>query len=146
MNQRFLIEDRVFDFACEDEISIGFSLEESSEEVACYRVSFEWDHNAVPHTVTLSYEIPAIDLYYMWDPINPLRNLSFSYRATESRLPTGMPLKSLVSRDGTNAYLLAVSDVKTPISVKMRPTCGNVTGFVSLPFSLSISTPSFIMM
>ena len=141
MNQRFLIEDRAFDFACEDEISIGFSLEESSEEVACYRVSFEWDHNAVPHTVTLSYEIPAIDLYYMWDPINPLRNLSFSYRATESRLPTGMPLKSLVSRDGTNAYLLAVSDVKTPISVKMRMNNERPVVMIQLEFFTMLCGP-----
>lgn len=130
MTQQFVIENKKYNFEYEEEVRIAFSKVREENGIAFYHVSFDWNELHSPKPIVLSYEIPAADFYYMWDAIHPQRNLSFSYRPTDSRLPWGMPLKSLVSRNGNNAYLVALSDVKTPLSIRMR--CNNERPIVTV--------------
>lgn len=120
MKKEFFIDGVNFSFEYSEEVDIGLRLESREGEISFYRVSFDWGRLVSPKQIDMYYEIPAVDMYYMWDPINKIRDKSFGFRATESRLPSGMPLKSLVSKDNKNAYLLSVADVKTPLSLKMR--------------------------
>ena len=120
MKKELLINGTEFSFDYTDDVKIDFSLLEENDGIAFYKVSFDWGREVTPRQISLYYEIPAVDMYFMWDPINKIRDMSFPFRATESRLPSGMPLKSIVSRDSTNSYLVALADVKTPISINMR--------------------------
>jgi len=120
MKKEILINGRCFTFTYEDEVSIDMSLVSSENGITYYKVSFDWGRLVTPKPIRIDYELPAVEAYYMWDPLEKLRNLSFGYSVTESRLPWGMPLKSLISRDSKNVYQVAVSDVKTPISIRMR--------------------------
>ena len=141
MKQTIEINESIFEFEYEEEARIAFSKKSEENGIAVYHVCFDWGELTSPTPITLSYEIPATDLYYMWDAIHPQRNLSFSYRATESRLPWGMPLKSLVSRNGNNAYLVALSDVKTPLSIRMRCNNERPTVTVSIDFFTMLCGP-----
>lgn len=120
MKKQFLIDGTKFNFSYSEEVEIDFSLLKEEDGVIFYRVFFDWGKEVTPKRISLDYEIPAVNMYYMWDPINKIRDVSFGYRHTGSRLPDGMPLKSMVSVTGNNTYLLALSDVKTPVSLKMR--------------------------
>ena len=113
MEQNFVMDGCAFSVRHEDGVQVEVFKKNEQDGVSLYGVRFDWGKLTIPTPITLSWELAAMDFYYMWDPINPQRNLSFSNRTTDSRMPCGMPLKSLVSRGGKNAYLVAVSDVKT---------------------------------
>ena len=120
MKKEFIIDGTTFTFDHSEDVEIEFSLQSQDDGISFYRVAFDWGKLVSPKTISLDWEIPSVDMYYMWDPINKIRDKSFGFRATESRLPSGMPLKSMVARDSKNAYLIAMSDVKTPLSLRMR--------------------------
>jgi len=141
MKKQILIDGQAFEIACDGEVRFELSSSGEADGISFYRICFDWDGLTSPKSITLSYEIPAVDLYYMWDPIHPQRNLSFSNRTTDARLPSGMPLKALVSRDGTNAHLLALSDVKTPISIGMSCNYANTSVAVSVVFFTMLCGP-----
>jgi len=68
------------------------------------------------------FSMDAIDIYSMWNTnagAIGIRQLGPNWRkqTTHSRLASGMPLHSLLSISGHNRMTIAVSDVKTPISI-----------------------------
>ena len=120
MENKYIIGRKEFVLKSSLDVEADFCLAEEKEGISVYRISFRWDKPCSPEVITLSYSIPAVEIYTMWDPIDKRRHIPFSYKITESRLGCGMPLKCLVSASGENAHLLTVSDVKSPIHEKMK--------------------------
>ncbi len=120
MKKECILDAVRFTFEYEEAVSIDFSPIACEDGIRFYRIAFDWGSLTTPKPIKLDWEIPAVDMYYMWDPLEKLRNISFNWRPTASRLPFGMPVKSMVSRRSTNRYLTALSDVKTPLSIRMR--------------------------
>lgn len=123
MEQIFEIDGRSYTLSYEDALSAELRKESEKDGVTCIRLSLRWGRAVTPSPVTITYRLPCTKMYTMWDPIEKRRHLGVrwnrSYGCTESRLAAGMPLKGVLSRRGLNTYLLALSDVKSPISIKM---------------------------
>ena len=142
MKKIFETDNKIFTFDYEENVDIKFSLRSEKDGVVFYAVSFEWEKACAPKQITLSYSIPCVDTYTMWDPIEKLRFIPFGNKQlTDSRLASGMPLKGLLSRTGKNRYLSAVSDVKTPIVQRMRASITNATVDCFIDFFTQMTGP-----
>ena len=80
-----------------------------------------WKEAKSPSVVSLEYSIPLVESYSIWYPSNRLREKDlgkgWAKSAVESRLADFLPVLSVVSKDGFNRHLLALSDVKTPVKL-----------------------------
>ena len=120
MEKTIFIDGKSFLFDFSEDTDISFSLVERREGISVYRLFFKWPEAHSPKQITLTYEIPCRNTYYVWDPIEKKRSIPFGRsQVTDSRLGSGMPLKALVSRESKNAHTISVSDVKTPIALTM---------------------------
>ena len=74
----------------------------------------------IPEEFTISFLTPCVDSYSMWRPsIRFDRSLKMNFQQrTSSRFAQWMPLHAVVSSKGENSVLVAVSDAKTPISMR----------------------------
>ncbi len=82
--------------------------------------SIDFNTPTVPETVRISWYFSAKDCYSTWNPERlHIHGLDFEWGECTiySRLASWMPVQSLISKDGTNKLLIAVSDVDTPISI-----------------------------
>ena len=121
MKKVFEIGKTEYSFASEEDVNIDFSLVESSDGVSLYKVRFDWEKECCPKKIVLTYSFPCVDMYGLWDPLSRVRHIVPSWvgeSIAESRVASGMPLKAIFSKKGDNAYLMTVSDVKSPISIK----------------------------
>lgn len=142
MKQTFCIDQTNFSFTAEEDVRIAFSLLEEQEGVTLYRIRFDWSERCSPKRINLSYTVPAVDCYAGWDPIGKLRFLPLGRKQdTESRLGAGMPLKGVLSREGNNAHLIALSDVKSPILQSIRATSSGGVLVVSIDFFTMLTGP-----
>ena len=141
MKKEWILEDDRFVFTYEEPVSIQFTKQSGDQDLAIYRVAFKWEEQTHPKSILLSYEFPDVDMYTMWDPISPLRSIPLSDATTTSRLAWGMPMKALVSHSHTNAHLLTLSDVKTPIALRMHTDCTHGTVHTNVEFFTSLTGP-----
>ncbi|MBP3370406.1 MAG: alpha-galactosidase [Clostridia bacterium] len=121
MKKIFEIDGQNYTFETEENIGIDLSLDKKDGDISYYKIKFDFGTMTVPKKVSLSYCMPAIDMYNMWDPQSRVRNLGIRWgkTRTDSRLANGMPIKQLISKSGNNRYLIALSDVKSPLCIAM---------------------------
>ncbi len=77
-----------------------------------------FDEPTVPQPLTVSWYYSACDVVSTWSPSSyEIRGVDFEWgmREVRSRLASWMPVQSIISKDGKNKLLVAVSDVDTPI-------------------------------
>jgi len=75
---------------------------------------------AVPEKITLSWFMPATDIYSTFSPsVRHNRQIGPDWRkqSSPSRLASWMPLHSLLSADGTNRLTVALSDALNPTAI-----------------------------
>lgn len=110
------------------EYSEDAKLKEVSMEFICdvhgvktYRVWFEWTEKVIPSPIKITYQIDCIDCYSLWDCLNKSRHINayWEKNKTSSRLANGIPIKEVISKQGLNKHLVAVSDAKNPLSISM---------------------------
>ena len=122
MEQLFTIDGIEYRFTSEEQVSIAFSKQSEENGISLFGLRMEFGRSVCPAPVTLYYRIPCRSMYGIWDPMTKTRHLPFGLsqkQVTESRLAYGMPIKGLYSKDGLNAYLLSLSDVKTAMTLNM---------------------------
>ena len=134
MNKAFEIGKTTYSFASEEDVKVDFSLVEEKDGVSLYKVRFDWDSERCPKKIVLTYSLPCVDIYGFWDPLSRVRHIVPAWvgeAVADSRLANGMPLKAAFSKRSENAYMVAISDVKRPISIKFggshQTACINVT-------------------
>ena len=89
--------------------------------VCFFDVHMILENEASPEAFTISFSVPDVDVYSVWSPsIRFDRHIgpNWSKRLTYSRLASWMPLHALVSASGKNRMTLAISNAKTPISIR----------------------------
>lgn len=75
-----------------------------------------------PKAFSVTFSIPSVDMHSVWSPqtdANGMRKLgpNWKKKVTNSRFAHGLPVHSVLSAAGKNRITIAVSDVKTPLSI-----------------------------
>lgn len=117
MEKIFEIDGRKFVFSAEEEVQIAFNLERSEGGISYYKIAFDWGKRVIPKKITLEYKFTCVDVYTVWDPLLVDRNVRFNKLTSPSRLAWGMPVKQVQSKNGTNVHTVALSDVRTPMTL-----------------------------
>ena len=78
-------------------------------------------NNQIPEKVIVSFKIPATNSLGIWSSFDRVHILRPDWGMSEvnSRLASGMPVQQLFGFDGDNRMCVAVSDVDTPIKIRM---------------------------
>ncbi len=95
----------------------------SENDITVYKVSMKFSGKISPEPVTLRFSAPVCGCFSQW---SPLRNFERSLLPdwgefipeTPSRLAFGMPLHCFISQSGKNKICTAVSDLKTPLTMR----------------------------
>lgn len=111
-----------FKIQCENENArITIEKQSESDGITTIDVRVVLPSEQIPDTVKLTFKIPDTEIYSVWSPsIRFDRHLGPNWlkRTTNSRLASWMPLHTLVSADGKNRMTVALSDAKTPTSIR----------------------------
>ena len=77
--------------------------------------------NEIPEKTILKCIIPATDSFAIWSSFDRVHTLRPDWGMNEinSRLASGMPIQQLLGFDGNNRMCVAVSQVDTPIKIRM---------------------------
>ncbi len=97
--------------------SICSLKEERNGDLLFLKFSIDFEEPTVPEKVSINWYFSAEDCYCTWNPENlGLNGLNFEWGLGEikSRLASWMPIQELISKNGTNKLLIALSDVDTP--------------------------------
>ncbi len=146
MGKVFSIKGINYEFKAEENVDINFNQISSKDGLSLYKVAFKWKEKVFPKKITLNYQIPCTDVYTVWDSFRVYatdQTVTFRKTQTKSRLASGMPLKQIFSKRGINRHLLAVSDVRTPMTLSMgsqsRPNFDHM--MISIDFFTMLTGP-----
>ena len=146
MQKNFEINGNAFVFNSEEDVDISFEQISSDGGLSLYKVAFKWNERVFPKKITLDYKILCTDVYTIWDSYRVFatdQTVTFRKTQTKSRLASGMPLKQILSKRGINRHLLAVSDVRTPMTISMgsyaRPPIDSM--MISIDFFTMLTGP-----
>lgn len=90
--------------------------------IFCARICLTCEEAEAMKPFSLSFSLPIADMYSIWSPqtdANGLRKLgpNWNKKITQSRFAHGLPLHAVLAANGHNRVTVAVSDVKTPLSI-----------------------------
>lgn len=134
MEKQFNYDGKAFVVTCGDGVGVEMRPLSSEDGVFYYEIYFRWEKECFPDQISLEWEIPAVNAYYLWDALDKRRDFAFYNRATQSRVASGIPLKALVSKKSENACTVALSDVETPLSVFTRADCTSGNAHIGVDF------------
>ena len=143
MTKIFEIGGIEYVFETQGNVEIDFYLDKKEDNISYFKVAFDFKESVVPEKISVSYKLPASDMYNMWDPMSRVRNLGIRWAKTQtpSRLASGMPIKQFISKSGKNKYLIAISDVKSPLCIAAGVSERNGTMDVQIDFFTTITGP-----
>ena len=98
-----------------------FNIQKREEkEITFLDLGFKYN-NVIPEKTVLRCRIPATNSLAIWSSFDRVHTLRPDWGMNEinSRLASGMPLQQLFGFDGNNRMCVAVSDVDTPIKIRM---------------------------
>ena len=141
MQKIFEIDKIKYTFEAQENMDIDFFLDKKEGDISYFKVAFDFGKRVVPEKISLSYRLPAVDVYNMWDPMTRVHYLGFGKIPTHSRLSGGMPIKQLISKSGKNRYLMTVSDVKSPVCISFGASERNGMMNFQIEFFTGITGP-----
>ncbi len=89
-------------------------------DVVDLKFSLKFDTPEIPGKVKITWYEPVTETYSFWGPlVGTQRHLAPSWgpRISSSRLASGAPVHSVISKDGSNRLTVAVSDAATPLDI-----------------------------
>ncbi|MBQ8233550.1 MAG: alpha-galactosidase [Lachnospiraceae bacterium] len=91
--------------------------------IQVYRFRYVSQEKAVPEAISVSFFIPCLDIYSVWNAmIGEKRSLISDWRPNipvcQSRFNSGAPIQTLISHEGNNRLTVSLADARTPISIK----------------------------
>ena len=98
-----------------------FNIQKREEkEITFLDLGFKYN-NVIPEKTVLRCRIPATNSLAIWSSFDRVHTLRPDWGMNEinSRLASGMPIQQLLGFDGNNRMCVAVSDVDTPIKIRM---------------------------
>ena len=110
---------KILDAPAGADISVNKISEKDGIEL--YELRAVYSEEQIPSQFKVFFSIPDVDIYSVWSPsvrFDRCLGPNWSKRTTTSRLASWMPLHTLVSMDGKNRMAVALSDAKTPTSIR----------------------------
>ena len=143
MTKLFEIEGRIYTFEAPGNVDISFCLDKKEGKISYFKVAFGFGKSVIPEKICMTYKLPEVDMYNMWDPMSRIRNLGIRWGKTQtpSRLASGMPIKQLISRSGKNRHLISISDVKSPLCISAGANERGGTVDIQIDFFTTITGP-----
>lgn len=95
--------------------------QQEKDGILLFDVHMILEKEEIPEQFKILFSVPDVDTYSVWSPsIRYDRYLGPNWRkrTTDARLASWMPLHSLVSPTGKNRMTVALSDAKTPTSLR----------------------------
>ncbi len=83
-------------------------------------LKLDFNEAAVPEPLTVSWYYSASDCFFSWNPSHIFDSglgVDWGQYSVHSRLASWMPVQCIISKNGENKLLIAVSDVDTPIRI-----------------------------
>jgi len=106
---------------CTDNASVSLNPLSKVGGIEFYEIKAVYPEKQIPEQLTVTFATPNKEVYSVWSPsirydrhIGPVWNK----RTSTSRLAFMMPLHTLVSTDGKNRMTVALSDAKTPLTIR----------------------------
>ncbi|MBQ2743124.1 MAG: alpha-galactosidase [Oscillospiraceae bacterium] len=124
-----------FGFKCSENVKVTINSISDKDGIALYELKAVYSEEQIPEKFTVTFAIPDADIYSVWSPswtpssrFDRRLGPNWAKRASTSRLAAWMPLHGLVSADGKNRIMLALSDAKTPLAIRtgVREETANV--------------------
>ncbi|MBR0510731.1 MAG: alpha-galactosidase [Clostridia bacterium] len=135
------MEDLDFQFTAPETGEYDCKLERAENGVALYRVSMRREREAAPEKAVLSFSVRGADAYSVFDCRRVDRAKSWGGVERTSRLAADLPLMQMISKTGRNRYLFALSDVKTPVSIRIRCDYTVMASQVEISFFTELAAP-----
>lgn len=103
----------------------NLSLSKESKEradILIYDVSYKSEEVSTPSKITVEFNMPYINAFSLWNSQcgltrNVLPDWRPQHQVSRSRLASGIPIQSVISQNGDNAFTISVNDAKTPIEI-----------------------------
>ncbi|MBQ6065768.1 MAG: alpha-galactosidase [Clostridia bacterium] len=120
-----------------------FSCEKQAGEpgVDCYRVRMAWDGLETPPATVMRFGFPATDTYSVFECRRFDRAKNWGGVERTSRLAADLPLLQLISKKGKNRYLFTLSDVKTPVKLRVKCDYTDMTAEGEIIFFTELTDP-----
>ncbi len=73
MKKNITLKGRTFGFTYEEDSDIEMLAMPDENGVSCFTIIFKWKKPCFPKKISLEWDIPAINVYYMWDALEKVR-------------------------------------------------------------------------
>ncbi len=119
--------------------NLSICVEEAEKGVFYADICMDFEKPVSPSVCKLFFSLPCVDVYSLWSPLGGMkRNISpnWSTHTQRSRLASGAPVLSAISKSGANRATVALSDANTSTQVR----CGVSEETANLEFEIRLFT------
>ena len=148
MNQEIILNGTVYRVTTNSEDAcISLAREQITDRIDEITVSIRFPEPQEPHSVSVSWTMPAKDMYAAWTTtfgynVLPLR-VEWNKRTTDSRLAYNAPVHMLFSQSGHNRLALALSDAS--VASKLKTGMNEERGEIMCELQLFTESPREIL-
>ena len=148
MNREITLSGTVYRVTTNSEDAcISLAREQITDRIDEITVSIRFPEPQEPNSVSVSWTMPAKDMYAVWATtfgynVLPLR-VDWSKRTTEARLASHAPLQSIFSQSGRNRLTLALSDAS--VSSRLRTGVNEERADMTCELQLFTESPREIL-
>ena len=135
MSEKFGLNCKEQDPLCK----VNITTENVDRHISLEHISLSFDSIVSPRKTVFIFSFSCIDAFSIWRPNKgAVRNVSPNWRkhGLESRLASGVPAMSVISKKGNNRVTIALSDAQTPCSI----ACGISEETAEIEFKLELFT------
>ena len=100
---------------------VDLSYIDSKDGISFYRLSWNSPTEIIPQKTVVKWSVPKKDIAFRWYSQKKFnRNLlpDWNSSCAQSRSASGTPIISLINKNDKNSYTIALSDCKTPITLR----------------------------
>lgn len=119
--------------------NISVTSESGGTGITLVRILFAFDSCITPDKATFTFTAPCVDVFSTWRPVGgTVRNVAPNWRklTAASRLASGAPVLSMLSKGGNNRVTVALSDAQMPCTIG----CGVLEETAELEFRIDLFT------
>ena len=148
MNREITLSGTVYRVTTNSEDAcISLAREQITDRIDEITVSIRFPEPQEPNSVSVSWTMPAKDMYAVWATtfgynVLPLR-VDWSKRTTEARLASHAPLQGIFSQSGRNRLTLALSDAS--VSSRLRTGVNEERADMTCELQLFTESPREIL-
>ncbi len=120
-------------------IAQSIRVEEKEKGVFLAHIDMDFGAPVSPSVCKFSLSVPCVDVYSLWSPLAGMKRFvspNWSTHTQRSRLASGAPVLSAISKSGSNRITVALSDANTATQIR----CGVSEETADLKFEIRLFT------